>query len=250
MTARKTHKSMGTAHSPRTTWTLWRSPSSHIEAWAAAIWRKTSLGRRGQRVGEQRCHNSERNGWLLLCWQPAGTVSENYNSSELDRSGCPTTGSDATCRRRHRRAASCFPTWRLSRGIWRNLPRVTTHLAGVSSPSRTCLLFCPQPAGPHQCRARVATDARRPAGFAPVCLVLALSNWELTAKVSSLSLRNARPRFTQFLILYLHLPYLTSRENYDQTKQQLKGSKTTDVWFFHWYKKIFFSATYYVTPAL
>lgn len=28
------------------------------------------------------------------------------------------------------------PTWRLSRGIWRNLPRVPTHLAGVSSPWR------------------------------------------------------------------------------------------------------------------
>lgn len=135
MTAGKTDKYMETAHSPRTTWKLWRSPSSHIEAWAAVIWRKTSLGRRGQRVGEQRCHNSERNGWLPLHWQPTGTVLKNYNSSELDWSGCPTTGSDVPWR--HQRAASCFPLgdFLAEFGEIYRPPRVTTHLARVSSHS-------------------------------------------------------------------------------------------------------------------
>lgn len=95
MTASKTDAYAASTDLPRTTWTRWRSPLGHIEARVAAIWRETSPGRwGGQCFTEQRCHNSERNGWLLLHWQPTRTVLKNYNSSELDWTGCPTTGSD------------------------------------------------------------------------------------------------------------------------------------------------------------
>lgn len=99
MTASKTDAYAASTDLPRTTWTRWRSPLGHIEAGVAVIWRETSPGRwGGQCFTEKRCHNSERNGWLLLHWQPARTVLKNYNSSELDWTGCPTTGSDVSWR--------------------------------------------------------------------------------------------------------------------------------------------------------
>lgn len=100
----------GKTHSPRTTWTLWRSPASHGETGAAAIWKETSSGREsGLSLLAECCRTADRQkDCSLLRTDSSVGQTEYYSSCELDWTGCLTAGSDM--RWHHSPRVSC-PRW-------------------------------------------------------------------------------------------------------------------------------------------
>lgn len=108
---------------PRTTWTLWRSPASHGETGAAAIWRETSSGRGNGLSLWVKCCRDARAERLLGCALTARwRQTEYYSSCELDWTGCLTAGSDMRWHHRRRTVQGWtheYPGFRMDHGLVR-----------------------------------------------------------------------------------------------------------------------------------